>query len=78
MTAYDEILKEGELKSYVLGMFNDKIRALSHANRNFRGELLRTKAMKELMISIFDSVSMDNYSVGAAGKEYAKFKEDNR
>ncbi len=74
MTAYDEILKDGELKSYVLGMFNEKIRALSHANRNFRGELLRTKAMKELMVSIFDSVSKDNYSVGEAGKEYAKFK----
>ena len=74
MTAYDEIFKDGELKSYVLGMFNEKIRDLSHMNHNFKGELLRTKALKELMASIFNSVRMDNYSVGKAGKEYAIFK----
>ena len=74
----DGLFKDGELKSYVLGMFNEKIRDLSHKNRNFRAELLRVKAMKELMVSIFDSVCMDDYSVGAAGREYAKFKEDNR
>ena len=72
MCSYSEIFTKNELESFVMGCFKTEIRELSHMNRNFKTELQRVKALRELMVSVFASFDMDNFTVGNEGCEYKK------